>query len=98
MNELMARALSTEELAQEFRYHDDPGVVKLARAIVDGEIASRDYESELETMEFQYDEAKCQIEELELETTDLKDLLRECLDELTDDSDDLRSRIRAALG
>lgn len=97
MNELMARSLSAQELAEEFRYHDDPGVMKLARAVVDGEAASRDYESELETMEGKYDEAKCRIEELELETEDLKDLLRECLLDLPADSADLRAKVREVL-
>lgn len=85
MNELMASALSPEEIAKEFLYHDDPGVKKLALAVV-GTEEDEDLESELDSALEAQQEAESEVEEL-------KELLGECLEEIKDP--DLIARIKS---
>lgn len=90
MNETMARSLTPKELAEEFRYHDDPGVAQLARAMIDRGISHDEMEQLEEAAEMRAEEAAAEIE-------DLKQLLSECEDELPDSCKDLRQRIVDAL-
>lgn len=91
MNELMASALSPEEIAKEFLYHDDPGVKKLALAITDDLVNGE----EVADLECERDAAQEAQEKAEQDVENLKDLLGECLDEIKDE--DLIKRIKAAL-
>lgn len=91
MNELMASALSPAEIAQEFLYHDDPGVKKLALAVADDLVNGED----VADLESDLDAAQDAKQEAEQEVEDLKDLLGECLNEVKDA--DLLARIKKAL-
>jgi hypothetical protein len=97
MNETMARCLSPQELAEELRYHADPGVSRLALSIIEGGKRSRDFEEELEDSERTAENARADANALEQQCDDLKELLRECLDELPGSNANLINRIKDAV-
>lgn len=77
MNELMARSLSAKELAEQLRYHADPGVAKLALAVINGDLEGPDLAEELSNANDELDTANRHI-------CDMEAVLNECLDELSD--------------
>lgn len=101
MNELMARSLSPKELAEEFRYHDDPGVARLAVAFIEDGRNVAELEQEIERADDAANSAKEAVEAAEQEVADLKDLLRDCREHLyqapPDEAGDLINRITAVL-
>lgn len=98
MNETMARSLPLQELAEEFRYADDPGVRTMAIGVIEDGIAEKDYDAEAAGLQSEVDLANDRAETAEQEVKDLKELLRECLAELprTDETADLFDRIKAS--
>jgi dsDNA-specific endonuclease/ATPase MutS2 len=97
MNEVMARSLSPQELAEELRYHVDPGVSRLALSIISGGELSRDFEEELEDSERAAENARGEADALEQQCDDLKELLRECIEELPESAANLIARIKDAV-
>lgn len=92
MNDLQARALSLEELAERYRYSDDPGISRIARAVIEG-LAGRD--DEMQELSDDNDHLHSQLETSRAEAACFRDLLEECLDE--DIDADLSRRIQKAL-
>lgn len=102
MNELMARSLSPKELAEEFRYHDDPGVSKLAKSLIDDRFHAEEAEEQIEEAERAAENAREEADGLEQERDDLKELLRDCREYLygagpDDTVGELINRITAVL-
>jgi hypothetical protein len=97
MNDLMARSLSSKELAEQLRYHDDAGVVRLALFVLGEDDESRSAQDAIEDAERAAADAEQDAEEAGIQCEALKDLLTDCLEELPNEATNLRDRIKDAV-
>ena len=87
MNETMARSLRPAEIAEELRYHADPGVARLALAVINKDVDGCGVAEELE-------DAKSQLRELEDRCERLESALEQCDEALGDDDSSMAKAVR----